>query len=256
MRNEKLTVTSKRLCELTTGTYFIQYPRITIPPYQSPSPRPSTPRYAGPWYRPPADGTCRRCSCVQPASLQIRVLAPVAAMQLALSSTIAPLMAGYLIAKVPPKPQHWSVFSMRLEVDVPDLLEQPHAFVLHADAAQVAGVVIGDRSRVSGSLSCDRSTFSTLSRNSTNSYVRATSLFMPCSQAGSPWSRCVELLADHGAAAAAGGDDVVVRLEDLDHPLGQLAGFVVKAVVEERLAAAGLRLREMRPCSRNARGFW
>ena len=34
---------------------------------------------------------------------------------LALSSTMAPLICGYLMAKVPPKPQHWSVFSRGLK---------------------------------------------------------------------------------------------------------------------------------------------
>ena len=48
------------------------------------------------------------------------------------------------------------------------------------------------------------------------------------------------LFADHGAAGAGGGDDVVVGLEDLDHALGEGLGLGVEAVVEEGLAAAGL----------------
>jgi hypothetical protein len=58
--------------------------------------------------------------------------------------------------------------------------------------------------------------------------------------AGSSFEQLLVLLADHGAARPAGGDDVRVRLEDLDEPRGQVAGSVVEAVVEERLAAAGL----------------
>ena len=63
----------------------------------------------------------------------------------------------------------------------------------------------------------------------------------------------VELLADHGAATAAGGDDVVVGLEDFDEPLGQFAGFAVEAVVEERLAAAGLGLGKLTRQSKRSR---
>ena len=48
---------------------------------------------------------------VQPASLQMATFAPVRAMHSTLSWTIAPLIAGYFTANVPPKPQHWSVFS-------------------------------------------------------------------------------------------------------------------------------------------------
>src|SRR3954465_12474898 len=55
------------------------------------------------------------------------------------------------------------------------------------------------------------------------------------------------LLAHHRATRAAGRDYVVVRgvLEDLDEPLGELLGLIVKPVIEERLAAAGLRFGEM-----------
>jgi len=56
---------------------------------------------------------------VQPASLQMRVWALVSAMHWVLSSTIAPEMAGYLAAKVPPKPQHWSVFSIGRKSTLP-----------------------------------------------------------------------------------------------------------------------------------------
>jgi hypothetical protein len=54
----------------------------------------------------------------------------------------------------------------------------------------------------------------------------------------------LEMLADHGAAAAAGGDDIFVWLEDLDETLGQFAALGLKAIVVERLAAAGLGVRE------------
>jgi len=54
----------------------------------------------------------------------------------------------------------------------------------------------------------------------------------------------VVLLADHGGARSAGADDVVIRFEDFDEPLGQFLGFGVESVIEERLAAAGLGLGE------------
>jgi len=53
------------------------------------------------------------------------------------------------------------------------------------------------------------------------------------------------VLAHHRAAAPAGRDDVLVRLEHLDEPLGQLARLVVEPVVEERLAAARLGLGKL-----------
>ena len=55
----------------------------------------------------------------------------------------------------------------------------------------------------------------------------------------------MKLLADHRTARPGRRDDVLVVLEDLDEPLGQWARFSVEAVVEKRLAAAGLRLRKL-----------
>jgi hypothetical protein len=79
---------------------------------------------------------------VQPASLQTSVLAFVAAMQLTLSSTIAPADGRVLDANVPAEARSTGRSSPSAEVDVADLAEQPHALVLHADAAEVAGVVV------------------------------------------------------------------------------------------------------------------
>ena len=69
----------------------------------------------------------------------------VSAMQFTLSSTIAPLMAGYLIGERAAEAAALVGLFHRAEVDVADLLEQPDALVLDADAAEVAGVVVGDR---------------------------------------------------------------------------------------------------------------
>src|SRR5205814_325434 len=54
----------------------------------------------------------------------------------------------------------------------------------------------------------------------------------------------LKILANHRTTASAWRHDVFVRLEDFDEAFGQLAGFGLKAIVVERLAAAGLGLRE------------
>ena len=63
-------------------------------------------------------------------------------------------------------------------------------------------------------------------------------------QCGSSWSSswyCSRTIAQQ---LPLGVTTYSIWLENRDHPPGQLARFVVKAVVEERLAAAGLRLGE------------
>ena len=85
---------------------------------------------------------------VQPASLQMTVFGAGGAMQLTLSSTIAPLMAGYLIGERSAETAALVGLFHRLELDVADLAEQANAFILDADAAEMAGVVIRDFPRL------------------------------------------------------------------------------------------------------------
>ena len=56
----------------------------------------------------------------------------------------------------------------------------------------------------------------------------------------------------HRHATAGRRDDVIVRREDPQKPLGQRPGVVVQPGVGHRLAAAGLLLREIRPARRTA----
>jgi hypothetical protein len=127
--------------------------------------------------------------------------------------------------------------------DVADLLEEADAFILDAQAAEVAGVVVGEmalgREREFGEVDLEDFV------EELDELVGAAGEVM---QAVFPGviavEQVLEVLADHGAATAAGGDDVFVGFEDFDHALGQLASFGLKAVVVEGLAAAGLGLGE------------
>lgn len=129
------------------------------------------------------------------------------------------------------------------EIDVADLLEEADAFVFDADAAEVAGVVVGDGALV-GEGELGEIDLQDLVEEFDELEGPGDELFHAGAPDGIVVQEFVVLLADHRAAAAAGGDDVFVRLEEGDHPLGQVAGFGVEAVVEEGLAAAGLGVGE------------
>ena len=81
---------------------------------------------------------------VQPASLQTSDDACVLAMHCTLSSTIAPLIAGIFDGERSAETAALIGLFHRLEIDIADLAQQPHALIPHANAAKVAGVVVGD----------------------------------------------------------------------------------------------------------------
>jgi hypothetical protein len=132
----------------------------------------------------------------------------------------------------------------RAEIDISDLIEKSNSLIFNADPAEVAGVVIRHRAAL---------------RQRELRQINLENLFQKFDEfvsAGDDFVHAVlvcmvvgkkmrKMLADHRAATAAGGDDVIIFLERLDEITSQRRRLGMKPVVEERLAAAGLGSGEM-----------